>query len=61
MRVDYREKSSLLKDYIRNVDFIEENRKLESKILGYNQLLETLNVTRNTLRTEIQEKNNDNI
>ena len=25
-----------------NVDFIEENRKLESKILGYNQLLETL-------------------
>ena len=59
MRVDYREKSSLLKDYIRNVDFIEENRKLESKILGYNQLLETLNVTRDTLRTEIQDLNND--
>ncbi len=59
MRVDYREKSSLLKDYVRNVDFIEENRKLESKILGYNQLLETLNVTRDTLRTEIQDLNND--
>ena len=59
MRVDYREKSSLLKDYIRNVDFIEENRKLESKILGYNQLLETLNVTRDTLRTEIQDLKND--
>ena len=59
MRVDYREKSSLLKDYVRNVDFIEENRKLESKILGYNQLLETLNVSRDTLRTEIQNFNND--
>ena len=59
MRVDYREKTSLLKDYERNVDFIEENRKLESKILGYNQLLETLNVTRDTLRTEIQDLKND--
>jgi DNA repair exonuclease SbcCD ATPase subunit len=59
MRVDYREKTSLLKDYVRNVDFIEENRKLESKILGYNQLLETLNVSRDTLRTEIQDLNND--
>ena len=59
MRVDYREKTSLLKDYVRNVDFIEENRKLESKILGYNQLLETLNVNRDTLRTEIQDLNND--
>ena len=59
MRVDYREKTSLLKDYVRNVDFIEENRKLESKILGYNQLLETLNVSRDTLRTEIQNFNND--
>jgi DNA repair exonuclease SbcCD ATPase subunit len=59
MRVDYREKTSLLKDYERNVDFIEVNRKLESKILGYNQLLETLNVNRDTLRTEIQDLNND--
>jgi DNA repair exonuclease SbcCD ATPase subunit len=59
MRVDYREKASLLKDYERNIDFIEENRKLESKILGYNQLLETLNVTRDTLRTEIQYLKND--
>ena len=59
MRVDYREKSSLLKDYVRNVDFIEENRKLESKILGYTQLLETLNVSRDRLRTEIQDLNND--
>jgi DNA repair exonuclease SbcCD ATPase subunit len=59
MRVDYREKSSLLKDYERNFDFIEENRKLESKILGYNQLLETLNVNRDTLRTEIQNLIND--
>jgi len=59
MRVDYREKSSLLKDYERNIDFIEENRKLESKILGYNQLLETLNVNRDTLRTDTQNLKND--
>jgi DNA repair exonuclease SbcCD ATPase subunit len=54
MRVDYREKSSLLKDYERNFKFIDENRKLESKILGYNQLIETLEVEKDNLRTEIQ-------
>ena len=59
MRVDFREKSSLMKDYERNVEFIEKNRKLESKILGYNQLLENLNVNRDTLRTETQNLKND--
>jgi hypothetical protein len=53
MRVDYREKTSLLKDYERNSDFIEENRKLESKILGYNQLIDTLEVEKDKIKSKI--------
>jgi len=34
MRVEYKEKNNLLKDYEKNSTFIEENRKLESTILG---------------------------
>jgi DNA repair exonuclease SbcCD ATPase subunit len=60
MRVDYREKTSLLKDYERNSSFIDENRKLESRILGYNQLIETLEVEKDNIKTEIQDINNDN-
>jgi DNA repair exonuclease SbcCD ATPase subunit len=59
MRVDYREKTSLLKDYERNSTFIDENRKLESKILGYNQLIETLETEKDNIKTEIQNINND--
>lgn len=59
MRVDYREKSSLLKDYERNFDFIEENRKLESKILGYNQLIETLELEKDSIKSNIQNNDND--
>jgi hypothetical protein len=44
MRVDYKQKNNLLKDYEKNSSFIEENRQLESKILGYNQLILTLEV-----------------
>ena len=59
MRVDYREKTSLLKDYERNSSFIDENRKLESKILGYNQLIETLEAEKDNIKTEIQDIKND--
>jgi len=59
MRVDYREKSSLLKDYERNFDFIEENRKLERKILGYNQLIETLELEKDSIKSNIQNNDND--
>ena len=59
MRVDYREKTSLLKDYERNFDFIEENRKLESKILGYNQLIETLELEKDGIKSNIQNNDND--
>ena len=59
MRVDYREKTSLLKDYERNSKFIDENRKLESKILGYNQLIEKLETEKDNIKTEIQNINNE--
>jgi DNA repair exonuclease SbcCD ATPase subunit len=59
MRVDYREKTSLLKDYERNSTFIDENRKLESKILGYNQLIEILETEKDNIKTKIQNINND--
>ena len=59
MRVDYREKTSLLKDYERNSKFIDENRKLESKILGYNQLIETLEAEKDNIKTEMQNINNE--
>ena len=59
MRVDYKEKNNLLKDYEKNSSFIEENRQLESKILGYNQLILTLEVERDNSRTKILNLNND--
>jgi DNA repair exonuclease SbcCD ATPase subunit len=59
MRVDYKQKNNLLKDYEKNSSFIEENRQLESKILGYNQLILTLEVERDNNRTKIQNLNND--
>jgi len=40
LRVDVKEKMNLLRNYERNVEYIEKNRDVESKILGYNQLLE---------------------
>jgi len=59
LRIDVREKMSLLKNYERNIEYIEKNRGLESKILGYNQLLDKLNLERDGFRTTIQNYNND--
>ena len=39
-----------MRGYERNIEYIEKNRGLESKILGYNQLLEKLNIKRDNLR-----------
>ena len=60
LRVDLKEKMNLHKNYERNIEYIEKNRNLESKILGYNQLLEKLNKKRDTIRNEIQDLKNDN-
>ena len=59
LRVDVREKMSLLRSYERNIEYIEKNRDVESKILGYNQLLEKLNNKRDGLRNDIQDYKND--
>ena len=59
LRVDVKEKMSLLKNYERNIEYIEKNRGLQSKILGYNQLLDKLNLERDGFRTTIQDYNND--
>ena len=60
LRVDLKEKMNLQKNYERNIEYIEKNRNLESKILGYNQLLEKLNKKRDGVRNEIQDLKNDN-
>ncbi len=60
LRVDLKEKMNLQKNYDRNIEYIEKNRNLESKILGYNQLLLKLNNRRDTIRNEIQDLKNDN-
>lgn len=60
LRVDVKEKMNLLKSYERNVEYIEKNRDVESKILGYNQLIDKLNIKRDNLRTTIQDLKNDN-
>jgi len=60
LRVDLKEKMNLQKNYERNIEYIEKNRNLESKILGYNQLLEKLNKKRDSIRNEIQDLKNDN-
>jgi len=59
MRVEYKEKNNLLKDYEKNSTFIEENRKLESTILGYNQLIETLDIEKDTIKNKIQTLSSD--
>ena len=50
LRVDLKEKMNLQKNYERNIEYIEKNRNLESKILGYNQLLIKLNNKRDSIR-----------
>ena len=53
LRVDAKEKKGILKNYQRNLTSIETNRDLESKILGYNQLLTNLTIERDTINKTI--------
>ena len=59
MRVDYKEKNNLLKGYEKNSTFIDENRKLESTILGYNQLILTLESEKDNSKNKIQSLENE--
>ncbi len=60
LRVDLKESMNLQKNYNRNIEYIEKNRDVESKILGYTQLIEKLNLKRDSLRTLIQNIKTDN-
>lgn len=59
MRIELKEKKTLLKNYEKNVDLIDENRKLESTILGYNQLIETLKNDRDIINNKITSLKSD--
>ena len=58
LRVDVREKKSILKEYEKNIDSIEKNRELDSKILGYNQLIINLTLDRDKLKKSITDSTN---
>jgi DNA repair exonuclease SbcCD ATPase subunit len=59
LRVDVKEKKGILKSYQRNLKSIETNRDLESKILGYNQLLTNLKLERDGIKKDITDADND--
>lgn len=59
LRVEYKEKNNLLKSYEKNKTYIDKNRDIESKILGYKQLIETLDVEKDNLKEEIQNCKNE--
>lgn len=59
LRVSIKEKNGILKTYQKNLKSIETNRDLDSKILGYNQLLTNLNVERDNLKNSISSVEND--
>jgi len=59
LRIEYKEKNNLLKSYEKNKTYIDKNRDIESKILGYKQLIETLDVEKDNLKEDIQNCKNE--
>ena len=59
LRVDIKEKKGILKVYNKNIESIESNRNVESKILGYNQLLTNLNLERDEINKTITDLENE--
>lgn len=59
LRIEYKEKNNLLNSYEKNKTYIDKNREVESKILGYKQLIETLDVEKDNLKEEIQNCKNE--
>ncbi len=53
LRVDIKEKKGILKMYQRNIKSIESNREVDSKVLGYTQLLSNLNIERDGINKSI--------
>lgn len=59
LRVDIKENKGILKVYNKNIESIESNRNVESKILGYNQLLTNLNLERDEINKTITDLENE--
>lgn len=59
LRVDIKEKKGILKMYQKNIKSIESNREVDSKILGYNQLLTNLNLERDEINKTITDLENE--
>jgi DNA repair exonuclease SbcCD ATPase subunit len=59
LRVDIKENKGILKAYKRNIKSIEGNREVESKVLGYNQLLSNLNGERDEINKTITDLGNE--
>ena len=59
LRVDIKEKKGILKMYQKNIKSIESNREVDSKILGYNQLLTNLNLERDEINKTITDIENE--
>ena len=59
LRVEYKEKNNLLNRYEKNKTYIDKNREIESKILGYKQLIETLDVDKDNIKEDVQNLKNE--
>ena len=59
LRVDIKEKKGILKMYQRNIKSIESNREVDSKVLGYTQLLSNLNIERDGINKSISDLENE--
>tara|TARA_R110000824_G_scaffold4945_11_gene23186 strand:+ start:1408 stop:3768 length:2361 start_codon:yes stop_codon:yes gene_type:complete len=59
LSLDLSKKQKIVADYHKNLIKIEENKKLESLILGYKSKIENLNIERDKLIRDVEGKRND--
>jgi DNA repair exonuclease SbcCD ATPase subunit len=61
LRLQLKEKKDLKKKYEDNIENIEKNKDLDTKILGYSSKLERLNRERDDILTKIQRNDSDKL
>ena len=59
LSLDLERKQKIVTDYNKNLIKIEENKRLESLILGYKSKIENLNIERDNLIRDVEGKRND--
>jgi len=59
LSLDLERKQKIVTDYNKNLIKIEENKRLESLILGYKSKIENLNIERDNLIRDVESKRND--